>query len=181
MTQRPGLWLRRHRHLFAFAWAVLWVCRVEAQVTRDRSPHRAGSTVHGGARLHWLAWGTKGPAVVLLPGYSLTAHVFDDIGPLLAVDHRVIALTPRGFGESDAPDSSAYTVPTLVEDLHVEYYGSQVPISQVANVSLLDARTITVQPWEKGMGAKIERAIREYDLASTRHLKVTCCACRCRR
>jgi ribosome recycling factor len=39
-----------------------------------------------------------------------------------------------------------------------------VPISQVANVSLLDARTISVQPWEKGMGAKIERAIRESDL-----------------
>ena len=39
-----------------------------------------------------------------------------------------------------------------------------VPISQVANVTLLDARTISVQPWEKGMGAKIEKAIRETDL-----------------
>jgi ribosome recycling factor len=39
-----------------------------------------------------------------------------------------------------------------------------VPISQVANVTLLDARTISVQPWEKGMGAKIEKAIRESDL-----------------
>jgi ribosome recycling factor len=39
-----------------------------------------------------------------------------------------------------------------------------VPLSQVANVSLLDARTISVQPWEKGMGAKIEKAIRESDL-----------------
>jgi ribosome recycling factor len=39
-----------------------------------------------------------------------------------------------------------------------------VPISQVANVSLLDSRTISVQPWEKGMGAKIEKAIRESDL-----------------
>jgi ribosome recycling factor len=39
-----------------------------------------------------------------------------------------------------------------------------VPISQVANVTLLDARTIGVQPWEKGMGAKIEKAIRESDL-----------------
>src|SRR6185369_15309980 len=42
--------------------------------------------------------------------------------------------------------------------------GSMVPISQVANLSLLDARTISVQPWEKGMGAKIEKAIRESDL-----------------
>jgi len=39
-----------------------------------------------------------------------------------------------------------------------------VPITQVANVTLLDARTISVQPWEKGMGAKIEKAIRESDL-----------------
>jgi ribosome recycling factor len=39
-----------------------------------------------------------------------------------------------------------------------------VPLSQVANVSLMDSRTISVQPWEKGMGAKIEKAIRESDL-----------------
>lgn len=42
--------------------------------------------------------------------------------------------------------------------------GSSVPISQVANVTLLDARTISVQAWEKGMSAKIERAIRESEL-----------------
>jgi ribosome recycling factor len=52
----------------------------------------------------------------------------------------------------------------ILDQVHVDYYGSQVPISQVANVTLLDARTISVQPWEKGMGAKIERAIRESDL-----------------
>lgn len=54
--------------------------------------------------------------------------------------------------------------PALLDTVHVEYYGSMVPLSQVANVSLLDARTISVQPWEKGMGAKIEKAIRESDL-----------------
>ncbi|HEX4234045.1 MAG TPA: ribosome recycling factor [Caldimonas sp.] len=52
----------------------------------------------------------------------------------------------------------------LLDQVHVDYYGSSVPISQVANVTLLDARTISVQPWEKGMGAKIEKAIRESDL-----------------
>jgi ribosome recycling factor len=52
----------------------------------------------------------------------------------------------------------------LLDTVQVEYYGSTVPISQVANVSLLDARTISVQPWEKGMGAKIEKAIRDSDL-----------------
>jgi len=54
--------------------------------------------------------------------------------------------------------------PALLDSVHVEYYGSSVPLSQVANVSLLDSRTISVQPWEKGMGAKIEKAIRESDL-----------------
>ena len=54
--------------------------------------------------------------------------------------------------------------PGLLDQVHVDYYGSMVPISQVANLTLLDARTIGVQPWEKGMGAKIERAIRESDL-----------------
>ena len=54
--------------------------------------------------------------------------------------------------------------PGILDQVHVDYYGSMVPISQVANVSLLDARTISVQPWEKGMGAKIEKAIRESEL-----------------
>ena len=54
--------------------------------------------------------------------------------------------------------------PGILDQVHVEYYGSHVPLSQVANVSLLDARTISVQPWEKGMGAKIEKAIRESEL-----------------
>lgn len=54
--------------------------------------------------------------------------------------------------------------PGILDQVHVDYYGSMVPISQVANVSLLDARTISVQPWEKPMAAKIEKAIRESDL-----------------
>src|SRR5688572_3541868 len=54
--------------------------------------------------------------------------------------------------------------PALLDTVHVDYYGAMMPLSQVANVSVLDSRTISVQPWEKGMGAKIEKAIRESDL-----------------
>lgn len=54
--------------------------------------------------------------------------------------------------------------PALLDSVQVEYYGSNVPISQVANLSMIDSRTVGVQPWEKGMGAKIEKAIRESDL-----------------
>jgi ribosome recycling factor len=52
----------------------------------------------------------------------------------------------------------------LLDHVMVEYYGAMVPIPQVANVTLLDARTLGVQPWEKGMLNKIEKAIRESDL-----------------
>ena len=54
--------------------------------------------------------------------------------------------------------------PSLLDSIQVDYYGSMVPLSQVANVNLLDARTISVQPWEKSMSAKVEKAIRESDL-----------------
>lgn len=52
----------------------------------------------------------------------------------------------------------------LLDHVQVDYYGSPVPISQVANVGLGDARTITVQPWEKKMVQAIEKAIRDADL-----------------
>jgi ribosome recycling factor len=54
--------------------------------------------------------------------------------------------------------------PAFLDAVQVEYYGSMVPLSQVANLSLIDSRTVGIQPWEKGMGAKIEKAIRESDL-----------------
>ncbi|THF63462.1 ribosome recycling factor [Pseudothauera rhizosphaerae] len=52
----------------------------------------------------------------------------------------------------------------LLDHVTVEYYGSPVPINQVANVTLIDARTIGVQPWEKNMVSKVEKAIRDCDL-----------------
>ncbi len=52
----------------------------------------------------------------------------------------------------------------LLDHVQVEYYGSMVPVNQVANVNLLDARTIGVQPWEKTMLVKVEKAIRDSDL-----------------
>ena len=54
--------------------------------------------------------------------------------------------------------------PGMLDQIHVDYNGSPVPLSQVAQLSLLDARTIGVQPWEKPMISKVEKAIRESDL-----------------
>lgn len=52
----------------------------------------------------------------------------------------------------------------LLDHVTVDYYGTPTPIGQVANVTLLDARTLGVQPWEKNMVAKVEKAIRDCDL-----------------
>ena len=52
----------------------------------------------------------------------------------------------------------------LLDHVQVDYYGSMMPVNQSANVTLLDARTIGVQPWEKKMVTVIEKAIRESDL-----------------
>jgi len=52
----------------------------------------------------------------------------------------------------------------LLDHVMVDYYGNPTPINQVANVTLIDARTIGVQPWEKNLVQKVEKAIREADL-----------------
>lgn len=50
-------------------------------------------------------------------------------------------------------------MPSMLDSVHVEYYGSKVPLSQVANVSTPDAKTLMVKPWEKAMIHEIEKAI----------------------
>ncbi len=54
--------------------------------------------------------------------------------------------------------------PSILDSIKVDYYGSEVPISQVANVNVEDARTLTVQPWEQPMVAVVEKAIMMSDL-----------------
>ena len=52
----------------------------------------------------------------------------------------------------------------LLDHVQVDYYGSMVPVNTVANITLIDPRTLGVQPWEKNMVAKVEKAIRDSDL-----------------
>ena len=54
--------------------------------------------------------------------------------------------------------------PSLLDQIHVDYYGTGTPINQVANVSVEDSRTLVVTPWEKDMVAKVEKAIMGSDL-----------------
>lgn len=76
----------------------------------------------------------------------------------LAIEHLKKELTKIRTGKASAG---------ILEGLHVDYYGSSAPLSQVANVGVADARTITIQPWEKSMLAKIEQVIFAANLGIT--------------
>jgi ribosome recycling factor len=67
-----------------------------------------------------------------------------------AIGHLETELTKIRAGKAN---------PQMLDGLVVDYYGAPMPINQVANVSVLDARTLTIQPWEKNMLQPIERAI----------------------
>lgn len=57
--------------------------------------------------------------------------------------------------------------PAMVDGISVEYYGSPTPLTQVANITVLDARTISIQPWEKNMLQAIERSILQANIGIT--------------
>jgi len=67
-----------------------------------------------------------------------------------AISHLEVELTKIRAGKAS---------PSMLDGLTVEYYGAPTPINQVANVAVLDARTISIQPWDKKMLAAIERSI----------------------
>ncbi|GAB3541007.1 ribosome recycling factor [Pontibacter brevis] len=72
-----------------------------------------------------------------------------------AVQHTGSELTKIRAGKAS---------PAMVEDLRVDYYGAPTPISQVANVTAPDARTLLIKPWEKNMLGEINKAIKNSDL-----------------
>src|SRR5262245_17076927 len=67
-----------------------------------------------------------------------------------AIDHLEVELIKIRAGKA---------TPQIVDGITVDYYGSQMPVNQVSNVSVMDARTLSIQPWEKNMLQPIERAI----------------------
>jgi len=67
-----------------------------------------------------------------------------------AIDHLEVELIKIRAGKAN---------PQMVDGITVDYYGSQMPLNQVSNVSVMDARTLSIQPWEKNMLQPIEKAI----------------------
>jgi pimeloyl-ACP methyl ester carboxylesterase len=83
----------------------------------DTAPHDAQSiTVEEGVQLEVLDFGGTGSPILLLPGLGATAHNFDELAPLLARTHRVVAMTRRGTGDSSRPDFGLDT-PQLAQDV----------------------------------------------------------------
>ncbi len=74
------------------------------------------------------------------------------------IGHLEVELTKIRAGKAN---------PTMVDGINVDYYGSPTPIAQVANISVLDVRTISIQPWEKNMLQPIEKAIMQANIGIT--------------
>src|SRR6185437_4605770 len=94
---------------------------------RDTTHHIAGMVrVARNVRLHYLDFGGSGLPLIFLAGLGNTAHAFDDFAPAFTDHFHVIALTRRGFGESDHPENG-YETPRLVQDIVAAMDALRIP------------------------------------------------------
>ena len=91
----------------------------------------------------------------------------NDVNHYLNSAEVKMELAVEFLAESLAHIRAGKANPKILDGIRVDYYGSAAPISNVANVSVPDARTITITPWEKSMFKEIERAIINSDLGIT--------------
>ena len=82
----------------------------------DNSPHKSDFVHVNGIKLHYLDWGGSGDVLLFLAGMGNNAHIFDHLAPRFADKFHAMALTRRGHGESDHPETG-YDIDTLTEDL----------------------------------------------------------------
>lgn len=82
----------------------------------DTSPHKSDFVNVNGIRLHYLDWGGNGPVLLFLAGLGCNAHIYDQFAPRFTDKFHVLALTRRGHGESDYPETG-YDIDTLTEDI----------------------------------------------------------------
>jgi non-heme chloroperoxidase len=84
----------------------------------DTSSHQSSLVEVNGIHLHTLDWGGSGPSLLFLPGLGCNAHIFDHFAPRFTDHFHVLALTRRGHGESDHPETG-YDIDTLTEDIRL--------------------------------------------------------------
>ncbi len=82
----------------------------------DTSPHKSDFVNVNGIRLHYLDWGGSGPVLLFLAGLGCNAHIFDRFAPRFIDRFHALALTRRGHGKSDYPETG-YDIDTLTEDI----------------------------------------------------------------
>lgn len=83
----------------------------------------------------------------------------DDIVPILDDTRKLMKRAIAHFESELVKIRAGKASPDMLNDIMVEYYGSPTPIEQVANINVVDARTLSIQPWEKPMMQAIEKAI----------------------
>ena len=106
----------------------------------DTSSHKSDFVQVNGINLHYLDWGGNGDIILFLAGMGCNAHVFDDLAPRFVDNFHVMALTRRGHGESDHPETG-YDIDTLTEDIRhfLDVFGIEKVIlagHSMANVEL---------------------------------------------
>ncbi len=82
------------------------------------SPHKSDFVNVNGIRLHYLDWGGSGPALLFLAGLNTNAHIFDGLAPRFTDRFHTLALTRRGNGESDYPETG-FDIDTLADDIRL--------------------------------------------------------------
>lgn len=87
-----------------------------AGAVHDNPAPTDGFVTAGGVKLHYVDWGGHGEALLFIAGSGDNAHAFDELAPAFVDRFRVLALTRRGFGESDKPETG-YDVATLTDDV----------------------------------------------------------------
>ena len=82
----------------------------------DKSPHKSAFITVNGVTLHYLDWGGTGKPLLFLTGLGNSAHIYDDLAPKFTDEFRALALTWRGHGKSDKPETG-YDLDALTEDV----------------------------------------------------------------
>lgn len=104
----------------------------------DRSPHVERFLDINGARLQLLDWGGHGPVLLFMPGFGNGAHIFDELAPAFTERFHTLAVTPRGFPPSSAPDSG-YAITQLAHDVRGLLDSLQVSTAVLAGHSISGA------------------------------------------
>lgn len=101
----------------------------------DASPHHSAIITINDLHLHYLDWGGQGEPLLFLSGLGDSAHIFDDLAPRFTDHFRALALTRRGHGQSDKPQSG-YDLPTLVDDVRNVLDALEIPQVNLAGHSM---------------------------------------------